>query len=51
MIWWFLILGLSGIVVLWVGTTLFLRMRQRFRQTISKGSVTDADHEQEQGQV
>ena len=43
MIWWFLILGVSTLVVVCVAIALYMRLR-RHLQVVKDGSASEAEH-------
>jgi hypothetical protein len=42
MIWWFLILGISTVVVISVATTLYMRVRRQMKVATSRGSESES---------
>lgn len=53
MIWWFLILGVSTLVVVCVAIALYMRLRRHLRQAhAAQGStMTEVDHEHQSGTI
>jgi membrane protein required for beta-lactamase induction len=53
MIWWFLILGCSTLVVLCVALALYMRLRRHLQaaQAAREGSSSEAERERQSGQV
>jgi len=51
MIWWFLILGVSTLVVVCVAIALYMRLRRHLQaaQAARDGSSTEAGHEHQPG--
>jgi hypothetical protein len=53
MIWWFLILGVSTLVVVCVAIALFMRLRRHLRPTHAgqDGTVNEVDREHHSGTI
>jgi hypothetical protein len=53
MIWWFLILGVSTLVVVCVAIALYMRLRRHLQQAhgARDGSSSEADHERPSSEV
>jgi membrane protein required for beta-lactamase induction len=53
MIWWFLILGCSTLVVVCVAIALYVRLRRHLQaaHAAREGSSTDPQHERNSGEI
>jgi hypothetical protein len=53
MIWWFLILGVSTLVVVCVAIALYMRLRRHLRKATHShdGALNDAEREREAGKI
>jgi membrane protein required for beta-lactamase induction len=53
MIWWFLILGCSTLVVVCVAIALYVRLRRHFQaaHAARKGSSSEAERERQSGNI
>ena len=53
MIWWFLILGISTLVVVCVAIALYMRLRRHLQaaHAAREGSSSEVDHERESGGI
>jgi uncharacterized membrane protein len=53
MIWWFLILGVSTLVVVCVAIALYLRLRRHLQaaHAAREGSASDVDHERQSDHI
>jgi hypothetical protein len=53
MIWWFLILGCSTLVVVCVAIALYMRLRRHLQAALAtrEGSSSEAEHERKSGDI
>jgi hypothetical protein len=51
MIWWFLILGVSTLVVVWVAIALYVRLRRHLQATHSAHKPDSNEIERESGKI
>ncbi|MGO9165363.1 MAG: hypothetical protein ACLP56_00650 [Candidatus Sulfotelmatobacter sp.] len=53
MIWWFLILGVSTLVVVCVAIALYMRLRRHLQaaHAAQEGSPSEAEHERKSGGI
>jgi len=53
MIWWFLILGVSTLVVVCVGIALYMRLRRHLQaaRAAREGTLSEAERERQSGDI
>ena len=53
MIWWFLILGMSTLVVVCVAIALYMRLRRHLKAShaAQEGSISEVDRERQSGNI